>query len=264
METPATLVAHDPAVLLARRACWRFSAMALADPRTGVWNELADPATADLVTQAAEIIRDEDAAVARPLALGEYPLADLNPALALARLPRSASELNTLYEANFGLLGGSKCPPYETEYVPSKLDFQRSNMLADIAGFYLAFGLRPSSTHPDRPDHVTVECEFLAQLMELQWQSQRSDAPQAQSQTEACQQAHQRFLQEHVAWWFPAFAKMLAHQNPGGFYEAIAKFLAALVAAERAMAGVAAPRQRAEPSPIETLDECAGCELAIR
>ena len=58
METPTTLFAHDPAVLLARRACWRFSAMALADPRTGVWNELANPATADLVTQAAEIIRE--------------------------------------------------------------------------------------------------------------------------------------------------------------------------------------------------------------
>src|SRR5262245_28533608 len=114
---------NDPALLLARRACYRLVALALADPRTGTWDELADEATQDLVAQAAEILRDEDAAVARPLAQGERPLADLDVAPLFARLPKSASELNDLYEANFGLLGGSKCPPYETEYVPSKFTF---------------------------------------------------------------------------------------------------------------------------------------------
>ena len=171
MKTATTNTASDPAVLLARRACYRFVALSLADPMTGVWNELADPTTRALLTQATEILRDEDAAVARPLALGERPLADLDPATMLARLPRSASEFNELYEANFGLLGGSKCPPYETEYVPSKYTFQRSNMLADVAGFYNAFGLQTSTSNPDRPDHVALECEFLAQLLGLQWQA---------------------------------------------------------------------------------------------
>jgi TorA maturation chaperone TorD len=238
--------------------------LALADPQTGIWKELADPQTQALVTQAAAILRDEDAAAARVLGLGERPLADLDPAVALARLPRLVSELNALYEACFGLLGGSKCPPYETEYVPNKFVFQRSNMLADIAGFYRAIGLQPSTVHPDRPDHEALECEFLSQLIELQWEARRSNAPEAESQAEVCQEAIKRFLSEHVAWWFPAFARMLSRQNPGGFYEAIASFLAALVAAERAIAGIPPPHQRAEPSPIETLDECSGCELANR
>lgn len=246
---------------MARRACFRFVALALADPRTGVWNSLANPATALLIIQAAEIIRAEDAAVARPLALGEFPLAELDPARALARLPNSADEFNLLYEANFGLLGGSKCPPYETEFVPSKLVFQRSNMLADVAGFYLAFGLQPSSMHPDRPDHIAVQCEFLAQLLELERQARHSAAPAGQEQAEACREAFAKFLSEHVAWWFPAFAKMLAQQDPGGFYEAIAHFLAALIAAERALAGVGTPQMFAEPSTIETLDQCSGCEI---
>jgi TorA maturation chaperone TorD len=260
---PKTILARDPAVLLARRICCRFVGLALADPQTGTWAELSDPRTAELITQAAAVLREEDAAVARPLGRGERALADLNPAAALARLPQSAGELNELYEANFGLLGGSKCPPYETEYVPSKFAFQRSNMLADIAGFYRAFGLQSSTVHADRPDHVARQCEFLAQLIELERQALRKATPEGQAQAEICQQALARFLHEHAAWWLPAFARLLARQNPGGFYEAIAEFLAALVAAERALAGVQPSHVEAEPSAIETLDQCSGCELAI-
>jgi len=260
-NVPTTVV--DPALLLARRACYRVVALALADPRTGTWSELSDPLAQDLVSQAAEILRDEDAAVARPLALGERPLADLDPVRLFARLPKSAAELNDLYEANFGLLGGSKCPAYETEYVPHRFSFQRSNMLADVAGFYGAFGLQTSSSNPDRPDHISLECEFLAQLIYLQCQARQAQTPDAISQAEVCQQAAERFLNEHFVWWAPAFAKLLAHQDPGGFYEAVAHFLAALVAAERALARIEPPKQAVEPSPIENADQCSGCELAI-
>jgi len=263
MEPNTPTINDDTALLLARRACYRLIAFALADPQTGSWDELADPATHDLVIQAAEILRDEDVAAARPLALGEHPLADLDPARLFGRLPKSVAELNDLYEANFGLLSGSKCPPYETEYVPSKFTFQRSNMLADIAGFYQAFGLQTSSSYPDRPDHIVLECEFLAQVMYLQWQAAQSAAADATPRAAVCQQAMQRFLEEHVVWWAPAFAKLLARQDPGGFYEAVAHFLAVLVAAERALAGIAPPQHAAEPSPIENADQCSGCELAI-
>jgi TorA maturation chaperone TorD len=264
METLVIPTAADPTLLLARRACYRFVALALADPRTGTFSELADPATRDLVAQAAEILREEDTAVARPLALGERPLAELDPAKMFARLPHSASEQNELYEANFGLLGGSKCPPYETEYVPSKFTFQRSNMLADIAGFYSAFGLQTSSSNPDRPDHIALECEFLAQLIQLQWQASHSTELEARAQTEICHEAAHRFLKEHIVWWFPAFGKLLARQDPGGFYEAVAQFLAALVAVERALARIEPPHHEVEPSPIENPDECSGCQLAIQ
>jgi TorA maturation chaperone TorD len=255
-------VASDPALLVARRLCYRVLAVALADPRTGVWKDLANPATAELVSQAADIIREEDAAVARPLAQGERPLADLDPARIFVRLPRSAGEWNELYEENFGLLGGSQCPPYEIEYVPSKFTFQRSNMLADVAGFYRAFGLQTSSSNPDRPDHIALQCEFLAQVLYLQSQAAHGTAS-GDSQARLCEQAIHRFLKEHFIWWAPAFAKLLARQNPGGFYEAVAHFLAALIAAERALAGIEAPAHSVAPSPIENADQCTGCELAV-
>jgi TorA maturation chaperone TorD len=267
MESATRLLASDPALWLARRTCYRFVALALADPRSGTYGELANPATHDLVAQAAEILKGEDAAVARPLAPGERPLADLDPAPVFARLPRSAGELNEAYEAAFGLLGGSKCPPYETEYLPSKFTFQRSNTLADVAGFYHAFGLQTSTSNPDRPDHIVLQCEFLAQLLQLEWQAAQlatqSATPDGQLDADICQQAVRRFLKEHFAWWAPAFAKLLAHQDSGGFYEAVASFLAALVASERALAQIDPPRLSVEPSLIENSDECSGCQLAI-
>jgi TorA maturation chaperone TorD len=202
--------------------------------------------------------------------MGECPLADLDPAQIFARLPASADELNDLYEANFGLLGGSKCPPYQTEFVHSKFTFQRSNMLADVAGFYNAFGLQTSSTHPDRPDHIVLECEFAAQLLRLAIDASASgssngtcDTCHSNEQVEVCLAALERFLSEHVVWWFPAFAKLLAHQDSDGFYAAVARFLAAFVAAERALAGIEPPGQTPQPSPIENPDECSGCLVTI-
>jgi TorA maturation chaperone TorD len=253
----------DPALLLARRTCYRFLASALVDPRVGTFEELTDPATRELVAAAAEIVRDQDAAVARPLARGERPLADLDPSQIFERLPDSADALNKTYESAFGLLGGSKCPPYETEYVPGKFTFQRSNMLADVAGFYHAFGLQTSVSHPDRPDHVALECAFLAQLILLQLQASQGNAEHDRENVEICQRALRRFLEEHVIWWMPAFAQLLGRQSNGGFYEGVAHFLSAFVAAERACAGICALDQPIEPSRIERPDECSGCQLSI-
>ena len=52
------------------------------------------------------------------------------------------------------------CPPYELEYADGEI-IQRASELADIAGFYEAFGLSSAGPEHDRPDHFSAECEFL-------------------------------------------------------------------------------------------------------
>jgi TorA maturation chaperone TorD len=268
MDTQTLPFTADPALLFARRTCYRFMSLALADPRNDTFSQLAHPETRKLVLESAEMLREERTAVTLPLARGERPLSELDPAMIFARLPCSAAELNTLYENTFGLLGGSKCPPYATEYVPSRFTFQRSNMLADVAGFYHAFGLQTSSSHPDRPDHVSLQCEFLAQLLQLQLRSMSALPGECveslATQAATCQKASHRFLQEHFAWWAPSFARLMTQQGSGGFYEAVGHFLAAFVAAERGFAGIGPPNRSAEPSPIENADPCAGCELTLQ
>jgi TorA maturation chaperone TorD len=263
MTTTTMLISKGPIMLLARRACYRLISLALADPRSGTFEELADPISRPPMLVAAEILRDKGAARGNTLTLGERPLADLDPAKIFSCLPQSAQELNELYEANFGLLGGSKCPPYETEYVPSKFTFQRSNMLADIAGFYNAFGLRPSSSSPDRPDHVVLECEFMAQLLQLQCKAVEERSPESAAHARICESAQRRFLKEHLTWWLPAFAMLLAQQAEGSLYEAVAHFVAAFIASERSLANIEPQQSRAKPTPIEHPDECTGCQLLL-
>lgn len=264
MESSCVLPGFDPALWQARRLCYRLAALALSDPRAGGWSHWNDSESRLLVRQAAALLRDEEAAVARPLALGERPLGDLAPELLFNRLPPTWDDLNTLYERNFGLLSGSKCPPYETEYVPSKFVFQRSNSLADVAGYYLAFGLQASTQQPERPDHIALEMEFMAQLVQLEIAARQGDDAESCSQGDICLAAQERFLREHVIWWMPAFCTLLRRQSPDGFYDAVSSYVAALVAAERALFGLAAPHLAPEPSPLEEPDACSGCELAAQ
>lgn len=252
----------DQALSLARQALYRFTAMALVDPRAGTWRQLSDLRTDPLLDAAAAVVRHDPAAKADTLALGERPLEDLDPAAVLKRLPATAAELNGEYERTFGLLVGSACPPYETEYIHGKFTFQRSQTLADVSGFYRAFGLKPSDWFPERHDHIVQELEFMALLLGLERRAADSQAADRHERIEVCRDAQLRFFREHLVWWAPAFARLLARENAGGFYAAVGNFLAALMAAERSLLGVEPPVAGAAPSTLEPPDACDGCQLA--
>jgi TorA maturation chaperone TorD len=213
------------------------------------------------VLDASALVRDEPAAVVDELARGELPLARLDAAEVLAALPCAGEALNAAYETTFGLLVSSPCPPYESEYVDSKFTFQRSQVLADVAGFYRAFGVDPSEEHPERHDHIVLELEFMALLVEMERRAEESAGPREIERGAVCRAAQQKFLTEHLAWWTPAFARLLARENPGGFYASVGSFLMALIPAERALLGVATPPKPANPTTIERPEECDGCVL---
>jgi TorA maturation chaperone TorD len=262
LEIDAVARAYDPAVSRARQALYRFAAASLADPRGTAQRLLYDEQARRVAIDAAAILQDEEAFVAMPLAQGELPLAALDPARVLAELPDSPAELNQLYETTFGLLTTGSVTPYETEYIPSKFVFQRSNGLADVAGFYQAFGVQPSSREPERHDHIVVELEFMASLITLERLAEEVEAADSSERAAVCRQGQARFLGEHLAWWVPAFARLLSHSASDTFYQQVGKFLAALIAAERAYLGVPAARTLPHPTAIERPDECSGCELA--
>lgn len=253
----------DGALCLARQALYRFSALAVVDPRRGTWEQLSHPATIHLVRAAVALVRAEPAAESRSLGLGERPLVDLNSGLVFKWLPTNADALNAQYEQAFGLLVSSNCPPYETEYINSKFTFQRSQGLADIAGFYSAFGLEPSTFHPERHDHLALELEFMAFLLGLERAAAESDSADRLGRRAVCRDAQRRFLAEHLIWWVPTFARLLSRQDPGGFYDATSQFLAAFLTAERSLAGIPAPQGQVTPSTVESPDECSGCLLKV-
>jgi TorA maturation chaperone TorD len=258
----------DRGLNLARQAIYRFASLAFLDPRAGSWEQLTDAGIQDCVRAAAELIRTEAIADSAEPGLGEFPPSALDPASLIARLPGSADELNAEYESTFGLLVSSDCPPYETEYIDSKFSFQRSQELAEIAGYYQAFGLQPSDRHRERQDHLSLELEFMAVVIGLEMRAAAQPAGDpaagnhgARERIIVCREAQARFLGDHLAWWVPALARLLDLLHGDGFYAASARLLAALMPVERALLGVPAKSGGAQPHSLERPEECEGCLL---
>lgn len=87
-------------------------------------------------------------------------------------------------------------PVYETEYGRERAMF-KANELADIAGFYNAFGFEidANSTNRDMVDHVAVESEFYSiLLMKLFPLTEMND----QNGCEIVLDAMKKFMQDHL------------------------------------------------------------------
>lgn len=263
LPTTTSELLADPAVNLARQALYRFTALALLDPRRGSWHQLQLIRQSQLLSSAAAFIRQYLNTAGPPPDTDGWVPDELDPQNVLGRLPNSSEAHNQAYEQVFGLVVAKACPPYETEYIDSKFAFQRSNTLADINGFYNAFGLRTAADRPERPDHIVQELEFMAVLISLQVQAQRA-APQGQ-RAQVCYRAQERFLREHLAWWAPAFARLLVRESEHPFFAAAGSFLASLMRAEQALLDVEVARGSARTAPaacpMERPEDCEGCQL---
>jgi TorA maturation chaperone TorD len=240
------------AIDLAREYLYRFLAAALSDPLSDQWTVLSDAASRSLAADAAELLREEAQASPAVLGFGEVPtdLLDLAllPALAVPR-----EEWTAEYDRVFGLVPSREWPPYETEYHSTTEPFFRSQQLADVAGFYRAFGLEPSHRAPERPDHIAMELEFMAFLLAKKRLAENAE------QVIVCTEAEAAFFRDHLAWWAPSFATGLRRKGAGGQYASVAQVLAALLPAERKRLGVSPPRMPLVATLIEQPEEQAGC-----
>ncbi|MGQ0553152.1 MAG: TorD/DmsD family molecular chaperone [Planctomycetota bacterium] len=257
----------------ARLCLYHVLSLAASDPTSQRAGRLRD---SDLVKQgeaAAAFIAAEPSAQAIALAPGELPPAFLARLDFVQDFGRSQSELVANYERVFGLVMSKECPPYESEYCRQTLSVYRSHHLADVAGCYRAFGLEVSPDRTERHDHVALELEFMAWLLAKQRHALQRGGPQAFEQARVCREAQRLFVEQHLAWWLPAFALALRrksdqlrnlrdlHELPQSPLGTLGAALAAFIPAERAVLGVAAPTELVSPAVAEPEpDGCAGCE----
>ncbi|MBI2294501.1 MAG: molecular chaperone TorD family protein [Betaproteobacteria bacterium] len=173
----------------------------------------------------------------------EASLARLNDraSLAAARRLRPVLEPLTLAEIEashlrcFGHTISKECPPYEGEYGQAHI-FQKTQALADIAGFYRAFGLEPAADAHERADHISVELEFMHFLCRKEaYAQQRGHAPERIAQS---REAQATFLREHLGRWAPEFARRLRAKDDRGLYGRLSELLDAYVRSELRAAGV--------------------------
>ena len=136
--------------------------------------------------------------------------------------PLAAAEWHSTYLRYFGHTISKEFPPYETEYGQSHI-FRKSQKLADIAGFYQAFGVDLSPEINDRWDHVSVELEFM-QLLCLKEAYALAEG-HAEEEMTLCRDAQAAFLEEHLGCWVLGFARRLGKKTDDSIYFAMAELL---------------------------------------
>ena len=150
--------------------------------------------------------------------------------------PINLLDLQAEHRQVFGLTG-SLC--YETEYgLPH--EYRQSQEMADIAGFYRAFGFDVGGAIRERPDHLAAELEFM-HILALK---EAYALGNGQSENaEICIDAQRKFLRDHLARWIGWFKTRLVQSEVDGVYAALTNLMTAFVAAE-------ADRLEAKPEPV--------------
>jgi TorA maturation chaperone TorD len=250
----------DPATELARECVYRFLATAVSDPNRRDWPDGMTPANRSLAAGALELLRHDAMASGAPAVPGESPPEALTLAPMLEELDRPIPAMQAEFDRVFGLTPARECPPYETDYFTGGEPFFISQQLADIAGFYRAFGLQLPASAPGRPDHLETELSFMAFLLMKQRIAHDNGDDELVT---ICQETQRSFFRDHLSWWVPAFASGLWHRAEYGFYAHLGRFLAAWVTVERRRLMVTPSRISLGPAMVERNEdepECAGCQ----
>jgi TorA maturation chaperone TorD len=220
MTTPTTTdhAATDQRVLV-RSAAYEALALAFAYP-----DAAAEAGLRDLL---ADLVEHETTAALGLLA----SLEALGAALDAAQPPARAAEHTRLFDNE------TLCTPFETDYQADP--FAKASQLADIAGFYQAWGVDVSRARPTTPDFIGSEFEFMSLIA----RKQAYAAARGWDEQEALARRAQRvFLQDHLGRWIPAFTTAVAERagtgSGGRYFVAAAAACARLVAYDVAVLGV--------------------------
>jgi DMSO reductase family type II enzyme chaperone len=123
----------------------------------------------------------------------------------------------------FGHSVSGECPQYETAYDQAHV-FQQSHTLADLNGFYGAFGVVANPEIKERPDHISIELEFMHLLTLKEAYAQLND--HGQVKVDLCVEGQRTFLTDHLAPWIRSFVKRVSRKaGDGSVYGVLAHLL---------------------------------------
>ncbi|MEK6709265.1 MAG: molecular chaperone TorD family protein [Nitrospinota bacterium] len=212
---------------LARARLYSYLAACFRYPDVDAWQELTSQDARSTLAFACALLAERAPYEALRLHCGGLPLRGI----------QDLESLSLHHEAVFGHTVSKQCPPYETEYTNMHL-FQQSDYLADLAGFYRAFGVEVKAG-TERLDHLAIQLEFLhlAAFKEAH-ALERGDAEGA----DVCREAQASFIEDHLGRWAGIFANRLERRDGEGPYAAAARLLRDFMAAEQqVLAAASAP-----------------------
>ncbi len=118
---------------------------------------------------------------------------------------------------------GRKVSPYETEYMAEKVS-RKPFELADIAGFYAAFGfdVNEDTRNKEALDHISIELEFMAILS---WKEEYAREMKQDENLMIVQDARMKFFKEHFAKWGFFYCQQVCSLSESGFFKGLAAIL---------------------------------------
>lgn len=228
-----------PTATLERAATARLLSIGLSQPDATTLGELRELAGA--------------------LADGAPPDDPINELVATLGAQPDANELAGAFEELFG--GRVACSPYEAGYEPDP--FRGMRQMADVAGFYRAFGAVPEGPAAERPDHVACELEFLAFLA-----ARRLEFDEAGRADDADFLAgiEDSFLRTHLSRFMGPLCAAMEAATELPTYRALAQIGTRFITGEIVARGLDPPRvRRPGPSGVEgdevTCGGANGCPL---
>ncbi|MEB2285688.1 MAG: molecular chaperone TorD family protein [Myxococcales bacterium] len=200
---------------LARAARFRAFALGLEYPSADVRREIE--------RRWRELAAQSDAAAG--------PAAGIAAALA-ALAATDPEELEAGHVRLFGPAGTA--PLTETSYGDPGRLLGKAAALADLGGFYRAFGVLPGSRHARPEDHLALELEFASLLaLKEAWAFARGDEAALLVTGEAAR----KFFAEHLGTWLDAWSAGLDAAAPPAFYGCLGALVRDAVRAECARLG---------------------------
>ncbi|MDQ7038578.1 MAG: molecular chaperone TorD family protein [Aquificota bacterium] len=122
-------------------------------------------------------------------------------------------EFTSLFETSM------KAPARETSYELDKAG-RRSAEMADLLGFYRAFGLEIRA--PYEPDSLVAELEFLSFLYQKE-HFLKGDG------LRVVREAREKFLRDHLGRWYGVFVEKVKEASEEPFYPVMADLLKAFL-----------------------------------
>lgn len=140
---------------------------------------------------------------------------------------RIVSEYDRLFRANEIWL-------YSTEYL-AKNEFQKLNYLADIMGFYRAFGVEPDK---DRPDSLSCVLEFMHYLVFKRLHALRGDdSRDAKEKFFICLDAEKKFFADYLYLPGLKIAEVMGAKTANNFYVKLANEMGQFLRSEKRFLG---------------------------
>ena len=191
------------------------------------------------------------------------PASDVADAICELMKNVSQDDLKIEYGRIFGHTPNSDFPLYETMYGKENI-FQQSSELADIAGFYKAWGLDISSG-TERIDHISTELEFMGFLCMRQAVSTDAELEMLQSINDS----QKEFMQDHLGRWSLLFAEALSKKTDSEFFRKSAELFIDFIESEITNLDAKPARYRSidgtqkSQNPVTSCFECAeSCSFA--